>query len=780
MLDNNLCGKQTIHLQSKETGEHVLRAMTCNKIECPNCNPMIVSRINQRVRYHASQERLYFFNTITSKAGIEDLDDLFTKIRKEMTYNGTIEGYMKRKKVSREKAEQWYQKRKEKMIQFDVDIELQKIARYEAIIYVAKRKKVHYRSRGMDAKLAFRKDHKIFISKTYNTLLREKRQDVELINGIRSRVEKRFAENEDKDFKYICVLEFHKSGLPHYHFLSNHYIPHFVFNKFTKENVNNVYDNTYIVEDAMKKNPDLTEDEVNTNIVANYVTKLSDYLTKSTLETYEESLKDMKKIKLITASQGLKVSDHSSDDEEKKYTSHGFYDVELNANSYIIPHDRLYNVKDFLLERSVTKVDESSLLVREELKRLNIQDENVKHNYIIARRLSQIINAKLYPLFYPTTFNGLSEQQKQAITNFVENKVSVLLGHAGTGKSYTIAALLQSLKLDTDRTFVVSYTGKASTRLKELFSAVGVNHIPTTIHKACSSNFTGDFLRNEKNVLECDYLIIDEVSMIPRHILANLLMAVPTSTRILFAGDDSQLQPINDVSVIRDLLNFSGVAVTNLTHVYRSNDSVLNKAYSVLARQNIVYDLYNDQVLEQLVYSLVNNGYQILTNTKKMTQAINMIVQKGKNEITKCYNDYNYNIGDRVMITANSTPRQVSNGDTGRIVKYDDNSIYIQLDLDQRIVEYRYIDTEQVVPAYAFTVHKSQGSEYEKAALILEDQKQLNTNNLLYTAVTRAKKDFHLYVPTHESFQHLLFNYTQMEHDYTLNNVVERVMFQAI
>lgn len=754
------CGKTTIHLESKKTGEHVLRAMTCNKIECPKCNQSIVARINKRVRYIAQQERLYFFNTLTSKQGLDDLVDIFTRIRKEMTLNGTIEGYMKRKKVDRVKAEKWYFKKKEKMIRTDVRVELEKICRTAALIEVAKIKKVHYLGLGMDERLSFRNKHKIFINRTYNKLLSEKIQDEKLIFELREKIEKRFVENEFSDFKYICVVEFHKSGLPHYHFLSNKYIPHYIMKRFTTEGVSGVYDNTYIVEDAMKKNPNLTEQDVNTDIVSNYVTKLSNYMTKETLDTYVEAKeKGMKKIKLITSSQGLKVSDHDSEEKEKKYIKHGYFNAELNANSYVVPVEYLPHMKDFVLERSVRKEDSFSKLVVDEADFLGLKDRP-RDNYIISRRLQQISETQNNSLNGVSVLNNtnLSDEQITVINDFISNKVSLLLGYAGTGKSYTIAAMLDVLKLRKDKTFIMSYTGKASTRLKELlYNSFGLSYVPTTIHKACSSNFSNEFLRNENNVIDCEYLIIDEVSMIPRSVLAKLLLAIPTNVKILFAGDNSQLPPVNDVSIISELQQV-GIKTNRLTKVFRSGDKVLSKAYNVLDKVPFEYEKYVEEDLESLVLTLLQKDFQILTNTKKMTYLINQIAQRGKNQITKCYNDFNYNVGDRVMIIANSTPRKVSNGDMAVIHSFDDESVYLKLDVDSRIVEYRYVDTEEIVPAYAFTIHKSQGSEYEKVALLLEHQKDLNTNNLLYTGVTRAKSIVEVYFPSDEAYYHSLYN----------------------
>ncbi|MCU4169926.1 helicase, partial [Bacillus thuringiensis] len=155
-LDVSKCGKKTAHLKSKETGKHYAKALTCNKLECPRCQPVIAAHIQKMVRFYSQRERLFFFNTLTSTDGIKDLDKIFSKIRNELNFNFTLEGYMKRKKVSYEKALKWYEKKKEKTILSDVEVELFRISRYDAVISVAKRKKVYYKNLSSDDKAKFK------------------------------------------------------------------------------------------------------------------------------------------------------------------------------------------------------------------------------------------------------------------------------------------------------------------------------------------------------------------------------------------------------------------------------------------------------------------------------------------------------------------------------------------------------------------------------------------------------------------------------------------------
>ncbi|HGF6581003.1 TPA: ATP-dependent RecD-like DNA helicase [Bacillus cereus] len=777
-LDTSKCGKKTVHLQAKDTGKHYVRLMTCNKLECPSCQPVISARIKKKIRYYAQHERLFFFNTVTSKDGFKDLDNVFKKIRKDLTHNSTIEGYMKIKKVSYNKALLWYEKRKKKLIASDLDIELQIMARMDALIKVAKLNSVYYMRLSESKKIEFRKQYADSIKRQFDESYRLKKNDNDLCEKLREKIEKRFSENEHEEFKFIRVLEYHKSGQPHYHFLSNKYISHTLLKKVTVEGVSEVYDNTYIVEDAISKNKELNYENVDTDIVANYVSKITDYVTKDTVETFMEVQKenDITK-KLISSSNSIKIFD-DKDEDDLKYKKLGVFDYQLNSTNYEVPSNvgEIYeSVEDFIKDNSIMRRDEHAIRLSGLVKEMDLSDE-IKYSYMIHERLLAIASVDfMIERLGNYRTEGLTFEQLKLIKSFIDKRITLLLGRAGTGKTYTLVNLLGRLKPNPNKTLICTYTGKASSRIRELLREHDLEgYKPMTIHKACSSNFASKFFRNEYNILDCAYLIIDEVSMIPREILAKLLQAVPGHVKIIFAGDDAQLPPVNDTSIISELEALEFVNTVRLTQVFRSGDSVLGQAYNVLSRKSIDYDLYSEN-MEDLVQKLVSDGYQILTNTRKLAKDINLIVQAAKKDITKCFNDFKYDLNDRVMIIANSSARNVSNGDTGKIIDFDERGVCVRLDLEDREVFYKYEDTEEIVPAYAFTVHKSQGSEYENVAVFVDSQPKLNTNNLLYTGITRAKKDIKVYVPNEMVLTTMINTVPEPVSNVTLNNVFDVV-----
>ncbi|MBD0788998.1 AAA family ATPase, partial [Vibrio sp. Y2-5] len=181
--------------------------------------------------------------------------------------------------------------------------------------------------------------------------------------------------------------------------------------------------------------------------------------------------------------------------------------------------------------------DEHAIRLHHLVRDLDLSDE-IKYSYMINERLLQISSMDfLVERLGDYRTEGLTFDQVRLMKSFIDNRITLLLGRAGTGKTYTLVNLLNRLKPDPNKTIVCTYTGKASSRIRELFREYDLqDYKALTIHKTCASNFNSKFFRNEYNIIDCAYLIIDEVSMIPREILSKLLQAVPSHVKIIFAG----------------------------------------------------------------------------------------------------------------------------------------------------------------------------------------------------------------------------------------------------
>lgn len=775
------CGQGSIHLRAKDTGKQFIKSMTCNTLECPKCRSGKIDMIKKKVKYYASHERLLFFNTLTSKNGFDDLDHIWESIRVFMT-NFSVEWYMSNKGYDERKARRWYHNKRKEMIKEDFNIELGKISKVQAIIELARQKNILYKNLAEDDKKEFRLINQKWLKAKERRFQRLNLKNKVLVKTLITKIISRFRENENNKFKFILVVEFHKNGNPHYHILTNKYLPHCVIKKYTRENVSEIYDNTYLKDYAKER---YGKEDFDTDDVARYCTKLTEYLTKDSVDTYID-LKSEKKTskRLITASKGINILSES-DDERNFQVINKFFNIKLNANRYEVPEEYFDDnraILDFLQERSVYYSDDLSVGLRnavDGIKFPSLDEEHqdyAKYNLIVSERIKHINEYSNVPdLNYVSEPKDLDSNQVKAIESFRVNPITLLVGRAGTGKSFTISKLLDSLRPDPEETLICTYTGKASSRLRELFNENGLKgYRPTTIHMACSSDFGNKFLRNETNNLMVKYVIIDEISMLSKEILSKLYMALPTNVKILMAGDIGQLPPVNDVAAIPDFINSREINSIELMKVYRSDDKVLSVAEKVRSGKLIDSYFYSDDELKGLVLDYVKQGYQILSNTNQMVKTINMIVQEEKQQIKKVFNeDYYYNLGDRVMITANHYGKDVSNGDTGVICDFDDKGITIKLDNEERAVYYRYDQTVSIVPAYCMTVHKSQGSEYKKVAVILSEQENLNTRNLLYTAITRAKEDVKIHVPNEKVLSNCINKIAQTDIDLNLNNVYQ-------
>ncbi|WP_415823847.1 ATP-dependent DNA helicase [Bacillus paranthracis] len=783
-IQKHECGTYSVALENKLDGRRQVRLSRCNTLACERCQAQVLKQIETNIKYYSQKYDLHFFNTITSKQGFSDLMQLFNKIVDRVRYEFDIEREMQKNKRTREQAEKWQQKKIAQAVEKDVKIELKKISQGYAVYEVANVQGFYYKGAKISEKQEFKETYAKEIQKKqrsiYKSISENKGRYKGLLLKVQKNITRRLEWGLNKKLEYVCSVELHEKGVrkgePHFHFLTNLYIPHYFFTELTDKH-NSVYDNSFIVEDAEKKNKlEFGEFDLNVNSLAAYVTKVTKYVTKDTVERFEE-MQEKEIEQPFFSSKNIAL--FGEKEKESEFQIIKRFKVPITSNSIDYNGD-MCDINEFVKLHSATVKNLDSIRVLEMAEKFNLNDE-VKWNFIINRRLKQISNQKT-KLNVQGVLVGLDERQKQVVQSFVERPITLLVGRAGTGKSYTLSEILGVIpKTELDKTHIVTYTGKASARVRELLVEKNIEGIkPGTIHRLCSSDFQENFLRNEHNIMDVKNLIIDEVGMIPRHILAKLLLAIPTTTKILFAGDDRQLPPVNDVSVIPELIKLPFVSSHQLEKVYRSGDAVIDLAQNVLNfSEEIPFKLYNEseefqQFIVETIRSKPYKDFQILTNTKSMKNKINSWIQKDKKQIVDCFGDYNYEVGDKVLITRNNSMKQVSNGDSGTIVSFDNEGVNVEI-TDGRTVFYEYRETEQIEPAFAITVHKSQGSEYQEVMVILEDQKQLNTNNLLYTAVTRAKKIVTLFATNELCATQTVKNVALNENIVSINNVVELI-----
>ncbi len=364
----------------------------------------------------------------------------------------------------------------------------------------------------------------------------------------------------------------------------------------------------------------------------------------------------------------------------------------------------------------------------------------------------------------------LAQRQEEAVLLAATSKVLIITGGPGTGKTTIITAILrifQQLKL---RVLLAAPTGRAAKRMNE---ATGWE--AKTIHRLLEySPQKGGFKRDQDDPLEADVVIIDETSMVDTLLMYHLLKAIPSHAHLILVGDVDQLPSVGPGNVLKDILRSGRFTVVTLTEIFRQaqeslivvNAHKVNQGQFPLLEEidkpeksdfrfiqeedpekilQHILDLYSERIPRQFGFHPLRE-IQVLAPMHKGIIGVanlNIELQKrlnpGPSGITR--GAWNFRLGDKVMQTVNDYDKDVFNGDIGRILKIDPEEREVVIDFDGRPVSYDYSDLDEVILAYAVTVHKSQGSEYPVVILpVVTQHYLLLQRNLIYTGITRAKK----------------------------------------
>jgi exodeoxyribonuclease V alpha subunit len=363
---------------------------------------------------------------------------------------------------------------------------------------------------------------------------------------------------------------------------------------------------------------------------------------------------------------------------------------------------------------------------------------------------------------------ALTDAQRAAVKMALTNKVSVLTGGPGVGKTATTQAIVAILRAKRGKPLLAAPTGRAAKRLAELTGAPA-----QTLHRLLGVRFGGEALHNADNPLEGDLLIVDEASMLDTLLANTLLKAVPNDMHVLFVGDVDQLPSVGAGNVLRDIIASEQAPVTALTQIFRqaqdsgivTNAHRINKGETPITRglpdffflpedtpeaiADVVVSLARERLPRrygfdprrdiQVLPPMHGGVIGVSSLNAKLQEALN---PAGPGKVEKTFGSRLYREGDRIICIHNDYDRQVFNGDGGWIERLDleNQEATIRLDDDRRVT-WAFSDLDDLMIAYAVTVHKSQGSEYRAVIIPLHTTHYLMLQrNLLYTAVTRAKE----------------------------------------
>ena len=360
-------------------------------------------------------------------------------------------------------------------------------------------------------------------------------------------------------------------------------------------------------------------------------------------------------------------------------------------------------------------------------------------------------------------------KQIEAIQSAVSEKVMVITGGPGTGKTTIIKAVIRIYRELGARILLAAPTGRASKRMSE-----ATGYPARTIHRMLEYNLQkGGFQRSQDHPIEVDVLILDETSMIDTSLMYHLLKAVPSGATLILVGDVNQLPSVGAGNVLKDVIRSRRVPVVELTEIFRqaANSGIIRNAHRINTgslpelhqEREALGDFYFIEQEEQeevlrIIMELVCEripkrfkldpleGIQVLAPMHRGTvgtENLNAKLQQALNPsgTAMVRGGRTFRLKDKVMQIRNNYEKEVFNGDIGRITALDEETREVTVTYDGVPVPYEASDLDEIVHAYAISVHKSQGSEYPAVILpLLPQHHLLLQRNLIYTAVTRAKE----------------------------------------
>ncbi|KAA3655677.1 MAG: ATP-dependent RecD-like DNA helicase [Chloroflexi bacterium] len=362
----------------------------------------------------------------------------------------------------------------------------------------------------------------------------------------------------------------------------------------------------------------------------------------------------------------------------------------------------------------------------------------------------------------------LAPQQEFAVKTAVSNKVTVLTGGPGTGKTTTLRALLDLLDGNGRNYVLASPTGRAAKRMAE-----STGREAKTVHRLLEYNPGEGFGRNEDNPVDADMVVIDEASMLDLVLTNQLLKAVGPDSHLLFVGDVDQLPSVGAGDVLRDLIASGVTAVVRLKTIFRqaADSLIISNAHRINegkmpeakpdAKDFFMFIKQDQDEMAQLLVDIVQkriphkfglnsmDDVQVLAPMYNGTVGVanlNLLLQQALNpphgrKPERKLGGRMFRVGDKVMQTVNNYDKSVYNGDIGRISAMDVIQQTITINIDGNPVVYDFLEADELVHAFAISVHKSQGAEYPCVVMpVVTQHYMMLQRNLLYTAVTRAKK----------------------------------------
>ncbi|MGI6007854.1 MAG: ATP-dependent RecD-like DNA helicase [Ruminococcus sp.] len=456
------------------------------------------------------------------------------------------------------------------------------------------------------------------------------------------------------------------------------------------------------------------------------------------------------------------------------------------------PRTAVYGASVYYLELNTARM----------LCELNVKSEDSERE--IQKRIAQIEHSSRYEL---------EERQRQAVAEAVKNGLLIITGGPGTGKTTTINAIIRYFSAEGLDICLAAPTGRAAKRMTEAtgYEAQTIHRLLELSGMAEESSADVHFERNEENPIEADVVIIDEMSMVDIYLMHALLSALTVGTRLILVGDMNQLPSVGPGSVLKDMIRSRQFCVVELNKIFRqaSKSDIVVNAHKINGGEDVVIDnhsedffflkRYDADIIIRVIIALIQEklppyvharpmDIQVLTPMRKGllgVERLNKVLQRYLNppepeKKEKESGEGLFREGDKVMQIRNNYQLEwemrngrgitvqrgigVFNGDLGVIREINTFGECVTVEFEEgKFAEYTFKQLDELELAYAITIHKSQGSEYPAVILpLLAGPRMLLNRNLLYTAVTRARKCVTI-VGSDQTFREMIHNETEQK-----------------
>ncbi len=803
------CSTQIIILLDKKTNEFIPFQVKCNSWNCEECSSQKAELLRSKLNIISPQEDFSFFLTLTTQPINLQRKDIITKhltknklkipykiiLNAQITLetsilfkklNHIMNEYDKSLDLNKIKSRYKYktkkqaEHKKEKILktwfQHEVDVQIKKISQKDAVTKVVIKKRIYLKKLSQEEENKFKKQNKYLIEQEYNKIYLKKREellnDSEFIESKRIWFNEVITRNQDKERSYFLVVEATKNKHPHFHILLNRFIPSYIIEKQLE------------VESKIYKNIDLKQELKENKFYSKCVNYVLKYFFKSfegENSTIEFLNNTYKKFRLSYFSKNLYkkypfLKTKQEPSEEKRFEEVERIQGGLNTSNLTFDPIKYKNplTKELEYNKFKAKITKStknhnyptiSKYVKETIEPLRIPllkakqytqlIQNLESALLLSSSSASLSNKILSTSPPPKKGEDegayvLDPTQLLTLNSTLRNKITLCTGDGGSGKT-TILEQLNKQYGDKCKITYCCFTAQACSNINKKLNF----NEAKTIHKTFNNIFsrsTIKFKHNENNVLNTDILVIDEFTMLDKEIFHNILKALSTKTHILLLGDEKQLSNFKSNSLYYELLKIKDISKIKLEGQYRSNSVILKNIKQIENKESIEED-YEESTIQEITQEVIKDKRKkILCNTNELVKRVNLecLEQDIKQRNIKTLSQYEFKIGDIVMNTKNNySLDSLANGENLTILSYnkENQTLLAQRHLNNQIIEFPFKDTFYLVPAYAITIHKSQGSEYEEGFILIENVKGilLTNQNILYTACSRFRTNFKLY-----------------------------------